>query len=49
MLDALTAKPRLEVEGEDARIDSRMLRDERVQREGERSIFDVKDADHRLG
>jgi len=49
VIDALTPKPRLEVEGEDARIDSRMLKDDRIQTEGPRTIFDVKDAANRLG
>ena len=43
-------KPVLKVEGEDARIDSKMLRDDRIQRnEEQRTIFDVKDAPNRLG
>ncbi|EGD99542.1 zinc finger protein [Trichophyton tonsurans CBS 112818] len=47
--DALTPKPAVKVEGEDPRKDSRMLKDERVRAEAERSIFDVKDAPNRLG
>ena len=49
VIDALTPKPALKVEGEDARIDARMLRDDRVKREDPRTIFDVKDASNRLG
>lgn len=49
VLEALTPKPTLQVEGEDVRIDARMLRDDRVRREQERSIFDVRDAAERLG
>jgi len=49
VIDALTPKPRLEVEGEDVRIDSRMLKDDRLRQETSRTIFDVKDAANRLG
>jgi len=49
VLEAKTPKAGLRVEGEDARVDARMIRDERVAHEGERSIFDVKDAPDRLG
>ncbi|SLM35018.1 zinc finger protein [Lasallia pustulata] len=49
VLEALTPKPTLQVKGEDVRIDARMLRDDRVRREQERSIFDVRDAAERLG
>ncbi|KAL2359309.1 hypothetical protein RJZ56_007842 [Blastomyces dermatitidis] len=49
VLEALTPKPALKIEGEDARVDSRMLKDERVRQEEERTIFNVKDAPNRLG
>ena len=49
VIDALTPKPSLKVEGEDARIDSRMLKDDRLRGEAERSIFNVKDASDKLG
>jgi hypothetical protein len=49
VLEAVTPKARLEVEGEDARIDSRMLRDDRIRKEEERTIFDVKEAPNKLG
>jgi hypothetical protein len=65
VLDAKTPKASLQVEGEDARIDSRygtqeaqqktkltrhrMIKDERVQQEAMRSIFDVKEAPNKLG
>ena len=49
VLEAITPKPSLQVEGEDVRIDSRMLKDERVRAEQARTIFDVKDAPDRLG
>ncbi|KAI9696652.1 MAG: hypothetical protein M1820_008101 [Bogoriella megaspora] len=47
--DAVTPKPALKVEGEDARVDSRMLKDERIRQEPRRPIWDVKDAPDRLG
>ncbi|KAF2198869.1 hypothetical protein GQ43DRAFT_474162 [Delitschia confertaspora ATCC 74209] len=49
VLEAKTPKPSLQVEGEDVRIDSRMLKDDRIRGEEERSIFNVKDAADRLG
>lgn len=49
VIDAKTPKQALKFEGEDARIDARMLKDERVQGEQQRTIFDVKDAAERLG
>ena len=49
VLDAITPQPGVKVEGEDARIDARMLRDDRVRSEEQRSIFNVKDAPERLG
>ena len=49
VLDAVTPKPNLKLEGEDARVDPRMLKDERVEQEKPKNIFDVRDAPHRLG
>ena len=49
VLDAITPKSTLKFEGEDIRIDSRMLKDDRLEQEKQRSIFDVKDAPNRLG
>ena len=49
VLDAMTPKPTLKVEGEDVRVDPRMLKDDRVQAPQQRSIFDVRDAAERLG
>ncbi|KAL8999056.1 MAG: hypothetical protein Q9169_002054 [Polycauliona sp. 2 TL-2023] len=49
ILEAITPTPALQVEGEDARIDARMLKDARVRTAPERPIFDVKDAADRLG
>jgi len=39
----------LKVEGEDARVDNRMLKDERIRGEELRTIFDVKEAPNKLG
>jgi hypothetical protein len=49
VLEAVTPKPMLKVEGEDARIDSRMLKDDRIRGEEMRTIFDVKEAPNKLG
>jgi len=49
IIDAVTPKAALQVEGEDARIDSRMIKDDRIYGAAERSIFNVKDAADRLG
>lgn len=49
ILDAKTPTPSLKVEGEDVRVDARMLKDDRVRAEQQRSIFDVKEAAEKLG
>ena len=49
VLEALTPKPKLSVQGEDARIDARILKDDRLRAEEQTSIFNIKDAPHRLG
>ncbi|PSS23224.1 hypothetical protein M430DRAFT_64875 [Amorphotheca resinae ATCC 22711] len=49
VLEAVTPQPILKFEGEDARIDSRMLKDDRIRGEEQRSIFDVKEAPNKLG
>jgi hypothetical protein len=49
VLDALTPKASLNVEGEDARVDNRMIKDERQRQKDQRTIFDVEDAANRLG
>ncbi|CAF9922901.1 MAG: hypothetical protein HETSPECPRED_005179 [Heterodermia speciosa] len=49
VLDAKTPAPTLKVEGEDARIDARMLKDDRKRPDEQRSIFDVKEAAEKLG
>jgi hypothetical protein len=66
VIEAITPQARLEVEGDDVRIDSRyayvykrggitiltlyrMLKDDRVEQPKQRTIFNVNDADNRLG
>jgi len=49
VLEAKTPKPMLKLEGEDARVDNRMLRDDRERQEEARTIFDVKEAPDKLG
>lgn len=49
VLDALTPKPTLKIEGEDVRIDSRMLKDDRLREQEQQTIFNVRDAANRLG
>lgn len=49
VLEAKTPKPMLKFEGEDARVDNRMLIDHRQRQEEARTIFDVKDAPNKLG
>lgn len=49
VLDAVTPKPALAVESEDARVDNRMIKDDRVKGDAQRTIFDVKDEADRLG
>lgn len=49
VLEALTPKPMLKFEGEDARVDSRMIKDERLRGKEDRTIFDVEEAPNKLG
>lgn len=49
VLDAVTPKPTLRVEGEDARVDARMLKDERVQQKENKTIFDPDEEAALLG
>ncbi len=51
VLEAVVPKAALRVEGEDARVDNRMLKDERVgaQRQPPRTIFDIDDDAEKLG
>ncbi|KAF6820541.1 hypothetical protein CPLU01_03120 [Colletotrichum plurivorum] len=49
VIDAVTPKAAISVEGEDARKDSRMIKDERVRQVQGRSIFDPTDDADVLG
>ncbi|KAJ0118502.1 zinc finger protein [Diaporthe amygdali] len=53
VLDAVTPKPELKVEGEDARVDSRMLIDERMKQKRQKMldelIFDPDEDADKLG
>lgn len=49
VLEAVTPTPALQVEGEDARVDARMLKDGRMRSAPERRMFGVQDAADRLG
>ncbi|KAF1809604.1 CHY zinc finger protein [Eremomyces bilateralis CBS 781.70] len=49
VLDAKTPQAALNVESEDPRKDSRMLKDNRVREADKQTIFDVKEAAERLG
>jgi len=41
--------PALSVEGADVRVDSRMIKDDRVKEKADRSIFDPEEDANRLG
>ena len=46
IIDAKTPKAALSIEGEDVRLNSRLLKDERMRQEAQKSIFDpTPDAD----
>lgn len=49
VLEAVEPKAALQVEGEDARVDARMLKDERVRGQDKMTIFDVGQSADRLG
>ncbi|EED17813.1 conserved hypothetical protein [Talaromyces stipitatus ATCC 10500] len=49
VIEAKTPQASLQVEGEDVRMDARMLKDDRVRGDAERSIFNIRDAADRLG
>ncbi|EOO02273.1 putative zinc finger protein [Phaeoacremonium minimum UCRPA7] len=49
VLEALTPKPAISIEGEDARMDNRMLRDDRVKAEKQKTIFDPDEDADKLG
>lgn len=49
VLEALTPKAAITVEGADARVDSRMIKDERVKGEDQRTVFDPDAGADKLG
>ncbi|GAM83974.1 hypothetical protein ANO11243_019640 [Dothideomycetidae sp. 11243] len=49
VIEAVEPQARLEVEGEDVRKDSRMLKDDRVKAEERQTIWSLKEASDRLG
>ena len=49
VLEAKTPQAALKVESADTRMDARMLKDDRLMQEEERTIFDVKEAPNKLG
>ncbi|ODN74111.1 hypothetical protein L202_07569 [Cryptococcus amylolentus CBS 6039] len=48
VIEAKEAKPMLGVEGEDARMDNRMLKDDREKQKPERSLFNNRDVSDKL-
>ncbi|KAJ1678103.1 hypothetical protein EV182_004770 [Spiromyces aspiralis] len=49
VIDAKTPKPTIGIEGEDLRIDNRLVKDERVKSHMKKSIFVERDQDFKLG
>lgn len=53
VIEAVTPTPQLKVEGEDARVDARMLRDERIKSEKQKTLnelmFDPDEDADKLG
>ncbi|KAJ5466606.1 hypothetical protein N7539_009562 [Penicillium diatomitis] len=49
VLEAKTPQAALQVEGADVRMDNRMLKDERVRGDEEKSLFNIRDTTHRMG
>lgn len=49
VLEAKIPTPAIQIEGEDVRVDARMLKDDRVKGEERKTIFDAKDGADRLG
>ncbi|GHJ88097.1 hypothetical protein NliqN6_4499 [Naganishia liquefaciens] len=48
VIEAKTPKAMLGVEGEDARIDSRMIKDDRIKVDASRSLYVQQDVSHKL-
>ncbi|KAJ5980986.1 hypothetical protein N7481_008284 [Penicillium waksmanii] len=49
VLEAVTPQASLQVEGDDARMDNRMLKDDRVRGDKDRSLFKFRDVSDRMG
>ncbi|KAI0013961.1 zinc finger protein [Xylariaceae sp. FL0662B] len=49
VIEAVEPKPALAVEGEDARVNNKMLKDDRVKGDKKKSIFDVQADADKLG
>ncbi|CAI7590303.1 unnamed protein product [Penicillium pancosmium] len=49
VLEAVTPQASLQVEGDDARMDNRMLKDDRVRGDNDRSLFKFRDVSDRMG
>lgn len=49
VIEAVTPKPAISIEGSDARVDSRMLKDDRVKGQDQRTIFDPDAEADKLG
>ncbi|SPO04530.1 related to HOT13 - Zinc-binding mitochondrial intermembrane space protein [Cephalotrichum gorgonifer] len=49
VIDAVTPQAALSFESEDARVDNRMIKDQRVNNEVKRTVFDLKDDADKLG
>ncbi len=49
ILDAVVPKPAISVEGSDVRVDSRMIKDGRVQDKKQQTIFDPEEKADKLG
>ncbi|KAJ1984034.1 hypothetical protein H4R33_004529 [Dimargaris cristalligena] len=49
IIDAKTPQMALGVEGEDARVNNKLIKDDRIANDPTRSIFNSSNLDHRLG
>ena len=49
LIEAVEPKPRLEVEGEDARKDARMLKDHRVKQKEDWNVWEDEGGEGKLG
>ncbi|RYP71721.1 hypothetical protein DL771_004672 [Monosporascus sp. 5C6A] len=49
VIDAAIPKPALTVEGDDARVNNKMIKDDRVRQERQRTMFDIQPDADKLG